>query len=670
MASAAPTEATTARIRVKLGRDDWTVRAFMGLIGLYLLITLAFPLYAMLSKSFETYDFRLGQIDIEAWDGAEWQPAGTVQEWADQLAEPVNGGRTPTARTRLAARSIFKDTELEQSAQLRFRDNSAAGGLLLLEGVLSEPGQWLEVETDNLRALQIRPAAFTSGRNYLEYFATPTLRKSIGNSLLIATITTLITVTLAFLFAYGLTRSCMPLKGLFKTIAMVPILVPSLLPGIALVYLFGNQGVLRDLLFGASIYGPIGIVTASVFFAFPHALVIILVALAIADARLYEAAIALRAPKPKIFWTVTLPGASYGLISAAFVVFNLVITDFGVPKVIGGQYNVLALDIYKQVVGQQNFQMGAVVSVILLIPAVIAFTVDRMVQNKQVALLSARAVPYHPKPARRFDLLMLGYCILVAIFILGLLGMCQFAALVKFWPYDLSFGLKNYNFDVVDGGGWESYFNSIRMALYAAVIGTAVIFVGAYVVEKGRGFRSGRNAFQLLAMMPMAVPGMVLGLAYVFFFNNPSNPLHFLYGSMAILVICTITHFYTVSHLTAVTALKQMDPEFESVSASLKQPITKMFARITVPVCLPAILDISIYLFVNAMTTVSAVVFLYSPDTTLASVAVLNMDDAGDIAPAAAMGMMIFYTNTAARLVHAGASRGLLRRTQAWRARA
>jgi iron(III) transport system permease protein len=112
-----------------------------------------------------------------------------------------------------------------------------------------------------------------------------------------------------------------------------------------------------------------------------------------------------------------------------------------------------------------------------------------------------------------------------------------------------------------------------------------------------------------------------------------------------------------------------MDQEFEPVAASLKQPFYRLFARVTVPVCMPAILDISIYLFVNAMTTVSAVVFLYSTDTQLASVAVLNMDDAGDIAPAAAMGMMIFYTNVVARMVHLGLSRGVLARTQAWRAR-
>ena len=189
------------------------------------------------------------------------------------------------------------------------------------------------------------------------------------------------------------------------------------------------------------------------------------------------------------------------------------------------------------------------------------------------------------------------------------------------------------------------------------------------MVEKTQGFKFGRGLFQFLAMLPMAIPGMVLGLAYIFFFNSPNNPLNFIYGTMAILVLCTVTHFYTVSHLTAVTALKQMDNEFESVNSSLKQPFYKLFFRVSVPVSLPAILDISIYLFVNAMTTVSAVVFLYSSGTALAAIAVLNMDDAGDVAPAAAMGMMIFYTNAGARIVHLIISKYVLKRTQGWRSR-
>jgi iron(III) transport system permease protein len=519
------------------------------------------------------------------------------------------------------------------------------------------------------KSLQGARGEFVGLSNYVQYFSTPALFQSIGNSLWVSILSTLITVPLAFFYAYALTRSCMPLRGLFKTIALVPILVPSLLPGLALVYLFGNQGLIKGLLLGHSIYGPIGIVMAEVFTTFPHALLIILAALALADARLYEAAVALRASRSRVFWTVTLPGARYGLISAIFVVFTTVITDFGAPKVIGGQFNVLATDVYKQVIGQQNFQMGAVVSVILLVPAAFAFLVDRTVRRKQVALLSARAVPYEPKPQRAFDLTMLGYCGVIGIAILSIVAVSQFAALVKFFPYNLALTWSHYDFDQKGGGGWASYYNSIRLALLTGVIGTVIVFVGAYLTEKVRGFALGRGLFHFFAMLPMAVPGLVLGLSYIFFFNAPGNPLNLLYRTMTILVINTIVHFYTVGHLTALTALRQLDPEFETVAASLKQPFYRTFWRVTVPVCLPTALDIAIYLFVNAMTTVSGVVFLYGPKTELASISVLNMDDTGEIASAAAMAMMIFYTNVAARGLHLVLARWLERRTQSWRRR-
>ncbi|MDH3473851.1 MAG: putative 2-aminoethylphosphonate ABC transporter permease subunit [Rhodospirillales bacterium] len=690
MASVAHAPGALPVVKPKVGRDAWMMRAFMAVIGLYLLVALAFPLYAMLSKSFESYAFRLDLIEFQVDKGEGWGETLNALELGESLGVVSRDALGTSAEGRLPATKFFPDFSFRAPTLYRIRNVQKSSGGFLVRGEAITHADWVELTSNEFRRAQIRPAVGHGPGNYLAYFSTPALFGSIYNSLLIATISTLVTVGLAFVYAYAMTRSCMRFKGAFRIIAMVPILVPSLLPGIGLIYLFGKQSLALRILEGvlgaetvaplwdmlangsygpSEVYGPVGIVIASVFFTFPHALIIIITALSIADARLYEAAIALRAPKPRIFWTVTIPGARYGLISAAFVVFNLVITDFGVPKVIGGQFNVLAVDIYKQVIGQQNFQMGAVVSVVLLIPALVAFTVDRIVQKKQVALLSARAVPYEPKPSRRFDRAMFAYCCLVAVFILGVLAVCQYAALITFWPYDLSFSLKNYNFDVMDGGGWDSYGNSIRLGLYTAVFGTVAVFTGAYMVEKSKGFGGGRAAFQFLAMMPMAIPGMVLGLAYIFFFNAPNNPINFIYGTMAILVICTITHFYTVSHLTALTALKQMDPEFEAVSQSLKQPFTKIFARVTVPVCLPAILDISIYLFVNAMTTVSAVVFLYSPDTTLASVAVLNMDDAGDVAPAAAMGMMIFYTNAAVRVLHTGLTRGLERRTQAWRVR-
>jgi len=170
-----------------------------------------------------------------------------------------------------------------------------------------------------------------------------------------------------------------------------------------------------------------------------------------------------------------------------------------------------------------------------------------------------------------------------------------------------------------------------------------------------------------MAVLPMGVPGMVLGLGYIFFFVPEANPLHFLYGSLGILVLITVVHYYSSSHLTAVTALKQIDNEFESVSASLKVPFWRTFFRVTVPVCMPAALDISRYLFVNAMTTVSAVVFLYSPKTVLASVAIVNLDEAGDIGPAAAMASLIVVTSALVCGIYYFLQVWLDKRTQSWR---
>ncbi len=659
-----------SRIKPKLGKDDWLMRGFIALIAIYLIVALAFPLYAMLSKAFSTYQFDLAQYEFQVSD-EQGKFSGKVLS-AEVQNQSVGAYSTHEMNTsadgRLAVTKFFPKFSFRSPVHYKIRGIDESAVFLIGSERRTGPG-WVEVDSNKFRRIVLRPVKSTGLGNFATYFSTPALVHSIQNSLLISAISTMITVFLAFGFAYSLNRSCMRFKGVFRLIAMAPILVPSLLPGIALVYLFGNQGMLKSVMMGESIYGPYGIVIGSVFFTFPHAMLIISTALAISDARLYEAAVSLRTSHWRTFWTVTIPGARYGLISASFVVFNLVITDFGLPKVIGGQFNMLAVDIYKQVIGQQNFEMGAVVSVVLLVPAMFAFGIDRLVQRKQVALLTARSVVYQPKKNTTFDWLSFTFCLFVAIFIVGILAVCQYAALIKFWPYDLTLGLTNYAFDLMDGGGWDSYYNSIKMASLVAIFGTIIVFVGAYMVEKTKGFSTGRSLFQFLAMMPMAIPGMVLGLAYIFFFNNPANPLNFIYGTLAILVLCTVTHFYTVSHLTAVTALKQMDNEFESVNSSLKQPFYKLFLRVSVPVSLPAILDISIYLFVNAMTTVSAVVFLYSSGTALAAIAVLNMDDAGDVAPAAAMGMMIFYTNAGARIIHLMVSRTILSRTQAWRSR-
>ncbi len=521
-----------------------------------------------------------------------------------------------------------------------------------------------------MKAVQDAQGRYVGLANVISYVQTPALLQSAWNSLWVAALVTLITLPLAFTFAYALTRSRMPGKSLLRGVMLLPLLAPTLLAAISLIYWFGNQGVAKGLLNAFSIdeiYGAPGIVVAQVFATFPHALMILVTALAAADARLYEAADAMGTRASRKFFTITLPGAKYGLISAALVVFTLVVTDFGIPKVIGGNFNMLATDVFKLVIGQQDFQRGAVVAILLLAPALLTFAVDHFVGRKHTAMLTARAVPYRPKRVPLYDAVMFGYCTLVALLVLAVMGMAVFASFASFWPYNLAPSLRHYQLGIDDAEVGVAFVNSLAMAGGTALFGALLVFLGAYLLEKTQGARALHALVRLLAMLPMAVPGLVLGLGYIFFFNEPGNPLSPLYHTMALLTMCSIVHFYTTGHLTAVTALKSLDAEFEAVSASLKVPQWTTLRRVTLPMCTPALIDIARYFFVNAMTTVSAVVFLYAPETKVASIAILNLDEAGETGAAAACAVMIVAASTVATLLFWALSRYVERRTQAWK---
>lgn len=304
---------------------------------------------------------------------------------------------------------------------------------------------------------------------------------------------------------------------------------------------------------------------------------------------------------------------------------------------------------------------------VLLLPALFSFGVDAWLRRRHGDSMSGRAQVFQPVPSALRDACYLTIVLLICAVLLLVFGMAVYSSLVKFWPYNLSLSLNHYQFEDTAGGGWLAYRNSLTLALCTALIGSVLIFTGAYLMEKTKGQKGLNLALRMLSFVPMAVPGLVLGLGYVFFFNLNGNPLHVFYGTMTLLVVCTIAHYLTTAQMTATTALRQLDAEFEAAALSLKAPLYRHYLKVTVPICLPALLDIVRYLFVSAMTTVSAAIFLYSPDTILAAVAVLNMDDAGNVGGAAAMSTLILFTSAGVSLLLAWASRGALRRSQAWR---
>jgi iron(III) transport system permease protein len=697
------------RVVQKSGVDDWIRRGLIFLAFLWLLVGVVLPLLEVVNRAthlelpvkiHESADLQksldnfLGQVDVAGRTIILKKKNDRLVLYIDNEAFSIEWGSVEYDGVRV----LVENNGIEKVVCSRARSSMITRTILDISPITisrDNANQWL-VDSQILDSAHnfTLVKRFIGLVNFFDYFGNKSLSQSVWNSISVAVWSTVISVTLAFIYAYGMTRTRINGKWFFRVTAMIPLFAPTMLYGLSLVYLFGNKGILTTgffekfpwLAWDIGLYGFTGIVIAEVVFCFPPAFIILFVALSNTDARLYEASESLGGGKLRTFFTVTVPGIKFGLFSAVFVCFTLSFTDFGAPKVVGGQYNILAVDIYKQVIGQQNFGMGATVSIILLVPTIIAFIGDRLVQKRSVAVVTSRSVPFSPKTGIWRDTFFFISCSIIAAFILTMVFTAGLASFVKMWPYGFShpdlypqlWTLDHYLFSGVGGGGYTAFFNSIRIALFTAVFGTIITFVSAYLIEKTKGVAWLNQGAYFLSIIPLALPGLVLGIAYIFFFNNPrieipftgmgiSNPFNWIYGTVTIIVICNIIHFYTVSFLTATTALRQLDREFEAVSESMAVPFYTTFFRVTVPVCLPAILEIAAFYFVSTMATVSAVIFLYSSDLPIASVAVVNMDDAGDTAPAAAMCMLIVMTNILVRWLVEMVSHLLRRKTHVWR---
>lgn len=476
--------------------------------------------------------------------------------------------------------------------------------------------------------------------NFVTYFNSPGLMITLGNTLLIGVIVTAITLCLAFLLAYGITHTHFFARNLCNKLSLLVLFVPSIFPALGLIYLFGNQGFLSFILGDISLYGPAGIIIGSVIYTLPHATLLLIVTLRDIDQNLYQAARTLGAGGWKRFLTVTLSNSRYGITSAGIVVFILTITDFGVPKVLGGDYSMLATEIFKQVIGMQNFSMGATVSIILLIPTVLAFLLDNWAKKKQKSSPQTKSV-IKSSPVK--DWLFTLVCWFILLLPVMTVAMVVVGSLINFWPYDLTFTLYNYQFEE-SVYGIEPYWNSLIMATSVALIGTFFIFIAAYITERGQISPLLKQIYKILTLLPLSIPGTVLGLAFILAFNQTWGAFYDLYGGLAILIFNSIIHFYTVCHLTLSGSLARLNPDYEKVSATLGVASYKTFGRVILPLQKNTLIDVAFYLFINALTTISAVIFIYSADSILASIAILQMFDSGKISEASAMGTLILIT--------------------------
>ncbi|MCY1199480.1 putative 2-aminoethylphosphonate ABC transporter, permease protein [compost metagenome] len=474
--------------------------------------------------------------------------------------------------------------------------------------------------------------------NYAEVFATRGILTATLNSLAMSCATTAVSIVLGFVIAYGLDRSCMRGKSIVQLALVLPLLAPSLVQGLGLIFLLGRNGLVhRWTGWEIDIYGFWGLLISNVFYALPQAVLILQAALRNMDARYYDAAEVMGASSARQFFDITLPNCKFGLLSAAFVVFVITITDFGNAAVIGGNYRVLATEIYSQVSGQMNFGMGSVVGILLLLPSLISVQIERVASQRQFGSASPSGLKVAPRPARGRDAAFAAGVLLASGTIIVTMATVVFASFMRLWPYRMEWTLKHY--DITVSGGYAPLWTSLYLSLAAAGGGVLLLFFLSFGVC--RIPRAWAKLVYMLAVLPVGVPGLVLGLSYIFAFNVPGTPLYALYGSAALIALCNFYHYHTQGFLTMMTGMRAVPQALEEAVSCLGGGTLRVLRDAVLPLIGPTVLGVFFFLFMRSMVTLSAVIFLVTPSVSVAPVSVLRLDEAGFVSQAAAYSTLI-----------------------------
>lgn len=458
------------------------------------------------------------------------------------------------------------------------------------------------------------------------------------NSFLTTSMATVISIFVSFALAWLLNRSNIRGKSLFVVLFTIPMLIPSISHGMGLVQLFGDNGLITNLLgWNIGLYGYKGIIMGSVLYSFPVSFLMFNDSFQYEDFTVYEAASVLGLDKWKQFLTITLPSMRRTIISAVLAVFTMVFTDYGVPLMTGGTAMTLPVYMYREVIGMMNFSGGAVIGVILLMPAVAAFLMDlRKSGISESGSTITKAYVIEENTLR--DVLV--YAVFAVVLVALCLPIVAFVLLsfVRQFPIDMSFSLGTL--DKLLTGGLEMYFiNSLAIALLTALVGTCLSYYSAFVtVRSGRAVSN--KILHFVSMLPLAIPGIVLGLSFVLSFQG--FPL---YGTIFILVIVNIVHFYSSPYLLAYNSLSKFNPNLEDVAASLGISRLQMLLNVYIPCTRATIVEMYSYYFVNAMITISAVSFLFNFRTMPLSLMIPQLEAQSFIEGTAMISLMILVIN-------------------------
>ncbi|MBO1074906.1 ABC transporter permease [Roseomonas marmotae] len=463
----------------------------------------------------------------------------------------------------------------------------------------------------------------------------------VWNTLLLALLTATGTTALGLAFALLVTRGRLRLARPLRWLTVLPIVTPPFILGLGLILIFGRSGLLSQaaeawfgIELGRWIYGLTGLLLAQLFAFTPIAFLVLIGVVEGLSPTLEEASQTLRADEKVTFRTVTLPLLLPGLANAFLLGFVESIADFGNAVVLGGSFNVLATEIFFAVVGAQaDAGRAASLSLILLVLTLIVFFLQqRLTARKSYVSISGKGdsglPPPLPRGVRRLCLIVASTwaALTIGLYLLAMLG-----GFVEVWGRDYTPTLRHFaKAFTIEGGqltglAWNSVLTTLELSAISAPITAALGILAAWLFSRTRF--AGKGALEFATLLSFAVPGTVIGVAYLAAFNLP--PLE-LAGTGAIIVACFVFRNLPVGLRSGMAAMAQIDRSLDEASHTLGGGGMDAFRRVVLPLLRPAIVAGLTYSFVRAMTTVSAVIFLVTADTELATVFIVNRIINGD----------------------------------------
>ena len=477
--------------------------------------------------------------------------------------------------------------------------------------------------------------------NFARFFTTVSYKRALWNSIYSGLAATLIATALALPMAYSVARIELPLRGLMSAVSVVPLISPPFIGAYAWIILLGKNGTITQFVHQntgwtlPAIYGPGGVILALALSYFPYVFLIVQGALASGDPHIEDAARMAGASRWHIIRTVTLPLALPAIAASMLIVFIKVIGDFGVPSILGGEFQVLPTLIYYQIHGFFNLNAASAIAAVNVLLALFAMALLGWVNRKRAhatmgGTASAAVRFTHPGARLAGNL----YCWLV-IFISVLPQLViALASVADRWPGTMlptSYTWAHY--ERVGGQLVQPIINSLILAGIATFI--CVVFGTLTAYTSARGKMRVRWALDATIMLPFVLPGLVIGVAYLTAFN--SGPL-ILTGTALILVLAYFTRRVAFVFRTVAAAISQIDPKLEDASRICGANWHTTMRRVLVPLVAPAVLSGAILVFSTLIGEISATVLLYSAKWKTISIAIYERVLGDQLAEASAIG--------------------------------